>query len=153
MLDSKFARELARRMHLGQEYSEGIPYFNHVDGVANLVECNRGDMLETSYAETIAYLHDILEDTKMTEEILRQLFVDIIVDTVVVLTRDKENETYFEYLTKIKYSNNKYAIMVKKADIKFNMGHLYLIKNKQEYFRMSDKYKEAWDYLEQDDND
>lgn len=68
---------------------------------------------------TIALLHDLLEDCpEWTEEMLREEFPVVVVDSVVALTRKKE-QSYDEFITQV--LANDYAIVVKKADLKDNM--------------------------------
>lgn len=64
--------------------------------------------------QTIALLHDLLEDTKWTEDDLyNKGYNDLVVDTVVSLTKQagEDKEEYLQRLCK-----NPWAILVKKAD-------------------------------------
>lgn len=66
-----FAAEFALRAHLGQvrKYT-GEPYYNHLAAVSNIVADVGGtdDMIIT------AYLHDVLEDTPVTPQMLELMF-------------------------------------------------------------------------------
>lgn len=64
----------------------------------------------------IGLLHDIIEDTDTTLTTLEELPEDIRTD-ISILTR-RSDETYFEYIDRIKNSGSKRAIIVKLYDIK-----------------------------------
>lgn len=67
----------------------------------------------------IAILHDVLEDSNFTAEMLLTLGVpDEVVSVVQVLTR-KDGEPYTEYLNRV--MENRDAIRIKIADIEDNM--------------------------------
>ena len=108
------ALELAYEKHKNQVDKAGKPYFLHPVMVA------LNDGLEEK-EKIVAILHDIIEDTDITEKDLLDIgFDDDIVEAVVLLTRDK-NMTYYDYIRKIKYSNNTLAYWVKMADLEDNM--------------------------------
>lgn len=63
-------------------------YWVHPINVAKIVKDNLGPLL-TPFGEDIlcaAYLHDVLEDTNVSEETLRSIFGDCVCDIVVQLT-------------------------------------------------------------------
>lgn len=105
------AEMLAHKAHAGQtEASTGEPYVHHLKRVAALVT--------TEAQETVAWLHDILEDTSMTLAELRGCgFDDEICDAVDVLTRQKHAETYAVYIERVRRSNSPLALSVKIADL------------------------------------
>lgn len=83
----ELAYELAYKLH-------DPVVFAHVKRVAERVEA--GPISHGSDEEiVVALLHDILEDTVMTEVILRRLFPKRVVDAVVVLTRNQLTEPAF----------------------------------------------------------
>ena len=94
--------------------------------------------------KTIAYLHDVLEDTDVTVDALRKIFPNEIVDTLITLTHRKD-ESYFEYIQRV--SKSKLAKKVKVADLLHNLD-ITRIKEptKQDYERL-EKYKKAILYL------
>ncbi len=59
------------------------PYIVHPTEVAEIVKTTTGC---THHMIAAAYLHDVLEDTKVTEEVLRTEFGDKVTDLVVWLT-------------------------------------------------------------------
>lgn len=96
-------------MKLIERYPPNIE--EHVDRVA---------MLATTYGndyETVALLHDILEDTKTTEDELPEEYRE----DIVALTR-KDTETYFEYIERVS-KGSKRAITIKLFDIEDHLNN------------------------------
>ena len=54
--------------------------------------------MDTDIEKAVAYLHDVLEDTNVTVDELRNMFSNEIVDGVITLTHRKD-ESYFEYIS------------------------------------------------------
>ena len=77
------ARAFAELKHGGQQYS-GAPYVEHLDDVARLVAAFG---LE---AQTVAYLHDILEDTATTADEVSREFGQYVADCVALLSDEKD---------------------------------------------------------------
>ena len=74
------ALELAAIHHAGQIDKAGEPYILHVLRVMHAVEGIK--------AKTVAAMHDLLEDTKVTEQDLRDAGFDAeIIDAVLALTK------------------------------------------------------------------
>ena len=112
------AKELARAEFAGRTDKAGVDYFlGHLSAVAGLVSSDK--------EKTVAYLHDILEDTDYPEGKLREEFGDEIVDAVVLLThKEKMDETgYLDYIHNLKASGNVLAIAVKIADLTNNSDY------------------------------
>lgn len=106
------AQVIARIGHAGQIDKAGRPYIVHLKSVVGLLPANKtyGDV-------TVAYLHDILEDTVVTITDLKKLGISYsIINSVAILTRD-DGEEYFSYINRVKKSGNTTAITVKIADI------------------------------------
>ena len=101
---------LASKAHEGQVYKSGRDYIKHPIRVA--------ESFDDYTFKTIAILHDILEDTWVTEDLLRKLFPKNICDAVVALTR-KQDESYGDFIKRL--SNNVFAAKVKIADLTDNM--------------------------------
>lgn len=68
---------------------------------------------------TIAFLHDVVEDSEMTLEDLRLFFDEDIVQAVDLLTK-RSDQTYSDYILNIRISENKIAMRVKLADLDDN---------------------------------
>lgn len=108
------AREVAEYAHKGQYRRDGItPYIEHPAKVALRVK-EQGEE-----AIACAYLHDVIEDTTITEKMLRLTFPDSVVDAVVVMTK-KKGVSYEAYLAGVKA--NPIARKVKIADMLANLA-------------------------------
>jgi len=80
------ARLTAQVAHTGQHYGQGLPYIVHLYSVATVL---RRFGVADSDLLAAAYLHDILEDTPMSNEELRRDFGDSIADIVDRVTNPK----------------------------------------------------------------
>lgn len=99
---------IAHAAHLGQYDKIGVPYFHHVDAVA------RGLAPLGPELEMAGYLHDIIEDTDWTAQMLWDLGIpQRTVDAVVAVTNEK-GVPYEEKIRKI--ITNPDAVLVKIAD-------------------------------------
>lgn len=106
------ARAWAIKAHTGQKDKAGKDYFRaHVAVVAEGV---KGDPV----AETVAFLHDTVEDTSITIEDIRTGFPKEVADAVSALTHSK-GISYAEYLWYIQ--QNSIAVKVKLSDLRSNM--------------------------------
>lgn len=103
----RFVEEL----HHGQYDKIGAPYILHPIFVA--------DQMDTEDETIVALLHDVLEDTPITLNDLRNRgYLDEIVAAIDALTR-RTGETYSAYIERL--SNNKLARRVKIADLQHNL--------------------------------
>lgn len=132
----ELALQIAQKAHAGQVDKAGKDYILHPMTVASY--------MDTDIEKTIAYLHDVLEDTDVTVDALRKIFPNEIVDTLITLTHRKD-ESYFEYIQRV--STSKLAKKIKVADLLHNLD-ITRIKEptKQDYERL-EKYKKAILYL------
>ena len=132
----ELALQIAQKAHAGQVDKAGKDYILHPMTVASY--------MDTDTEKTIAYLHDVLEDTDVTVDALRKVFPNEIVDTLITLTHRKD-ESYFEYIQRV--SKSKLAKKVKVADLLHNLD-ITRIKEptKQDYERL-EKYKKSILYL------
>lgn len=105
----KIAKEIATIAHKGQIDKAGKPYVKHLEAVASKVEGKE--------EKTVAWLHDVLEDTDYTQDQLSVFFPQAIVEAVEALTK-RRGESYEDYLRRI--SENPLAIKVKLADLEHN---------------------------------
>ena len=124
--------------HGGKKDKEGEPYILHPIRVAS--------QLEDKDAKIVALLHDVLEDSSITSDNLKEIgFSNEIVHAVIALTRGLL-QSYSAYLKQV--SSNQLAKTVKIADIRDNMNperlkNLDRITQK----RLVNKYEEAIRYL------
>lgn len=101
---------LAATAHANQTDKSGAPYIEHCLRVAA--------RLADDESRTVALLHDVLEDTAVTEVELREMFDTAIVDAVVAITR-REGESPEAYYARVR--ENPLARRVKLADIHDNL--------------------------------
>ena len=130
------AYDLAEKMHEGQFRSSGEPYFIHPVAVANiLADLNMDD--ETIVA---GLLHDVIEDTEVTDEELTEIFgeeITLLVEGVTKLNKiyyKSKQENQAENLRKMVLAMSKdiRVIIVKLADRLHNMRTLeYMERTKQ----------------------
>lgn len=134
----ELAIEVATKAHEGQVDKGGNPYILHPTAVASTVDGTENKI--------VAYLHDIVEDTEITLEDLREMgFTDKIVNSVKAITKSK-NITYEDYLKSVK--EDSIARQVKMADIKHNMDITRIPNPTKKDFTRIKKYKKALAFLE-----
>lgn len=109
------SEQIAREAHEGQKRNDGTPYIEHPKAVAAMVGDN-----PLHYEVQVAWLHDVLEDTKITAEDLLRRGVDSIVVKAVVAITKIEGEEYQHYLRRV--DANPYAKRVKIMDILHNLS-------------------------------
>ena len=138
----KKCKELATLYHGGQMRlrgdDTGKPYIIHPSRIAS--------KFDDEILKSIAWLHDVLEDTLVTMDILKSKDIPPqVLFGIKCLTRGKD-ETYFDFIMRIK--NNDLARPVKIADIEDNMMGLsegslkdkyrfalYILKNKDQMWK------------------
>lgn len=109
------AKKIAKKAHDGQFRRDNkTPYIEHPRAVVNLLEGSDEYILMT------AWLHDVLEDTKVTADELFIEGIPIPVINAVELLTKKEGVDYMEYLRTL--SKNPMARVVKLADIVSNLN-------------------------------
>ena len=106
----QMAYELAKKAHQGQVDQGGHPYILHLIAVSNLVN--------TVEEKVVALLHDIVEDTPVTLEELKEYFSNDIVEAVDAMTKREGVEPFLGYLKRAKA--NPIARKVKLADMIHN---------------------------------
>ncbi len=79
----KKAYDFAKKAHEGQVRKSGEPYFNHVFATAK----NLADLGMKSKTISAGLLHDVIEDTKITEEELKKEFGEEILSLVNGVTK------------------------------------------------------------------
>lgn len=113
MTDYTLAMALAEKFHAGQQYGDEDYTYHLVQ-----VETSVRDACTDERLRVVAVLHDILEDTPCTLEILRALFEDNVVDAVDALTK-RADDTKEGYIAKVKL--NAMATTVKIHDTLCNL--------------------------------
>lgn len=116
------AEKLATVFHAGQKYGSEDYFLYHIQGVVNsLLQTN----LTYEYI-VVAYLHDSVEDTCLTLDIIEEFFGKTIREAVDALTK-RNGEERKEYL--LRCSENKIARIVKLHDAMFNATNCHHNKN------------------------
>ena len=134
---SEKAYEIAKKAHLGQIDKAGEDYIKHPEKVASFVK--------TDEEKAVAYLHDVIEDTELTLEDLREYgFSEEVLKAVDVITK-KKGQDYQTYLNSVK--ENKLARVVKLADLRHNSDLTRLTKVTEKDIKRKEKYQKAIDFL------
>lgn len=131
------AIQIAVKAHDGQVDKANKPYILHPLRVMFF--------LDTEKEKIVGVLHDVIEDTHITYQYLRDNgFDDEILEAIKSVTRD-ESETYDEFIHRVKL--NTIGVKVKLADLHDNMD-LTRIGNpvEKDYVRIR-KYKRAKEKL------
>lgn len=132
------AIKVASEAHSGQLDKGGNPYILHPMAVANSVE--------STEEKIVAYLHDVVEDTNITLEDLKNMgFTHRIVNSIRILTKSKD-VSYEDYLKSVKMDSN--AWRVKMADIKHNMDLSRIPNPTEKDMARIQKYQKALSFLE-----
>ena len=103
------AASIAERAHRGQYDKGGMPYIYHPLHLA--------EQMPDEYKTAIALLHDVMEDTEITDAELSAQFPPRVMEALRLLTHDK-GEDYLSYVARIR--ENPDAKAVKLADLKHN---------------------------------
>lgn len=112
----KLAKALAEAYHEGQMYGDK-PYTFHIEMVVENVKQLYATDKDLEDLIQVAYLHDILEDTFITEDTLKAIFSKDVFIAVQDIT--KGTESYDTYIQRLRYS--KLARKVKVADSLANL--------------------------------
>jgi (p)ppGpp synthase/HD superfamily hydrolase len=132
------AIEIAARAHTGQVQKNGLPYILHPLRIMFQV-----DLLED---KMVAVLHDVVEDTDVTLDDLRQAgFSEEVVEGVRLMTR-VDGQDYGEYIEAIKA--NPIARNVKLADMRNNIDLLRIPELNNNDLKRSRKYHKYIRFLE-----
>lgn len=133
----QIALELAVEKHKNQTDKAGNPYILHPLHVMENVNSKEGKI--------VAILHDIIEDTDVTEDYLLKIGLSKrIVDAVIALTRSEDID-YQEYIKNL--GSNPLAKEVKLADLEHNMDLKRLPTLEEKDLERNRKYQIAYHYL------
>ena len=140
------AEELVAKYFEGKVDKGGNDYKYHLYNVANSVEKELSCGTEREMCMVVGLLHDILEDTDCTVEILNENgFDDEIIDAIVAITRRKDEHSYFDFIKRVK--SNEIARVVKIYDLENNMDIRRLSKLEEKDLKRLKKYWYCWKYL------
>jgi len=128
---------LATNYHNGQLDKAGEPYILHPLRLVSKTHERK--------EQIVALLHDILEDTKCTVDLLKKYGFDSeIIDAIICLTR-KPEETYDQFIERV--SLNELAAKVKLLDLEDNMNLRRLNSITEKDIKRMEKYKDAYVFL------
>lgn len=132
------AYNIAKKAHKGQVDKAGKDYIYHPMTVASNVGNDEDAII-------VALLHDVIEDTDITINDLKDQFSDAVIKALVCVTH-KENEPYMTYVKRC--ATNKIAKKVKIADLETNMD-LSRLSNvtQKDIDRVNNKYIPAYEYI------
>lgn len=137
---ASMALSIACDKHSGQVDKANKPYIYHIVQVGKNISKKEDEYL------AVAYLHDVLEDTNLTKEILLEKFPVEVVEAVQAITK-KDNEEYNEYLERVK--KNPIALIVKISDLMHNIDLSRLKKISSSDLKRAEKYRKAMEYLKE----
>ncbi len=129
---TKKAMIIAYNAHHGQVDKSGVPYIFHPIHVA--------EQMETEEECIVALLHDTVEDTNITFEVLEKEFSATVIEALKLLTHD-ESIDYFDYVRKLK--NNPIAKKVKLADLYHNSDITRMENPTEKDWKRKEKYHKA----------
>lgn len=131
------AYALAKKAHLGQKDKGGNDYIEHPKAVAS--------MMDTDIEKAVAYLHDVVEDTKISFDDLKEYgFPNQIIEALKALTKQK-NESYDVYIDRV--IRDSIAKKVKLADMKHNSDITRIKNPSQKDYDRCQKYLDKIQYL------
>ncbi len=136
----KIAADLVNNYFEGKTDKGGHPYTEHLCYVSNNCSNDRSKL--------IGMLHDIIEDTDISESQLTTLFGQDITDAIKIVSR-KDNETYGEYIDRVIASGNLDAMEVKYNDLDNNMDLRRIPHPTDKDYSRVEKYKKAHKKIEQ----
>ncbi len=129
--------KIALEAHAGQKDKAGWPYVLHP--IRMMLK------MDSEIGMAAALLHDVLEDSNLTAETLREEGIPPeVVEAVLCLTR-QENEPYEDFIERA--AKNPIARKVKKADLEDNIDLLRLREIKDRDIERMKKYHIAWNRI------
>lgn len=145
---------ISSEFHFGQVDKAGKPYYLHPKRVADSIMAeynfniiNDECKIFVLKCSTVAYLHDVLEDTKCTEEYLKNHGIpDDIIEGIKSVTRN-EGESYGDFVKRA--AANQYGKIVKMHDLIDNLDIKRLKRLTCEDLDRVNKYLKWYHYLEQ----
>jgi len=135
---TKQAMKLCFDAHKDQKDKSGLPYVHHPFHLA--------EQMEDENTTIVALLHDVVEDTDVTLEMLREEgFSQEVLEAIALMTHE-DGVLYMDYVRKIK--ENPIAKAVKRADLKHNSDLTRLDTVDEKALERVKKYREALALLE-----
>ena len=136
--DTKKALKICFDAHKNQTDKSGLPYVFHPFHLA--------EQMKTEETTIVALLHDVVEDTDITLEDLKEKgFSKEIIDAIALMTHDDDTD-YMDYVREIK--KNPIAKAVKLADLRHNSDLSRMDVIDEKVLERRKKYLEAIEILE-----
>jgi (p)ppGpp synthase/HD superfamily hydrolase len=127
---TKRAINLMFDQHRDQRDKSGLPYVFHPWHVA--------ESMPDEITTVVALLHDVVEDTQLTIEDLRQMgYPKEVTEALALMTHEKGTD-YFEYVKRL--AVNPIARMVKLSDLKHNSDLTRMDEITDKVLRRREKY-------------
>lgn len=134
---TKKALMISFNAHKNQTDKSGMPYVYHPFHLA--------EQMDSEYAVCVALLHDVVEDTDMTLEDLREAgFPPEVIEALALMTHN-DGVPYMDYVRRL--SGNPLAKQVKLADLRHNSDLTRLDYVDDTARRRAEKYQQAIDLL------
>ena len=131
------AIELAKQHHKGQTDKAGKPYIEHPLRVMN--------QMKSEEEKIVAVLHDIVEDTDISlNDLKNEGFSEEVVSAVECLTK-QDGENYDSYIERISF--NPLAVKIKLADLEDNRDLTRLPQVTDKDLERLEKYDKALEKL------
>ena len=128
--------EIARQAHAGQVDKAGADYIEHPLRVM--------EMGENEEQKIVGVLHDVVEDSDWTFEMLEaEGFSDEVITALKCVTKLSEEEDYDHFIGRV--LTDQLAIRVKLLDLEDNMDLTRLAECSEADIMRKQKYKEAYD--------
>lgn len=123
---------IAAREHLGARDKGGHAYILHPMRIAMRLRTNDEELM------SIAILHDVIEDSKLTfEDLKAEGFTDRVIEALKLLTRQK-GVSYDDYIDGMR--GNRDALLVKREDLRDNCDITRLKSVSEKDFERMNKY-------------
>jgi (p)ppGpp synthase/HD superfamily hydrolase len=135
------ALEFATHAHAGQRDKQGLPYIGHPTRVAETVRAAG----HPEHMVAAAYLHDVVEDTPHTMDVIHAHFGSDVGNLVDALTR-RDGETYMDFIHRCKSAGPE-AAAIKLADISDNLSPDRVLPNSE---ALRDRYEKAQKILNEE---
>ena len=147
---SEEALQFATQAHAGQTRAGGDPYISHPVRVANHIkQFKKSHNLDALLSA--AYLHDTIEDTDTTQEVLHDLFGGLVASLVKELTSDPEQIKKMgkaAYLSHKMAAMSSYALVIKLADRLDNVKDITTTRTPQWRQKYKAETEHILDYIE-----
>lgn len=116
--------EIATKLHKGQKRWNGDDYITHPIRVASAFKDIK--LIQ------IALLHDVIEDTNVTEsELIKKYKIDEHNASIILILTKRDDEKYSNYILRVK--SDVYATLIKIEDLKDNLKDLKDGQRKDKY--------------------